>query len=53
MKRKNDSKFVRDLAEIMWGNDILRQRCVKKSRLREDDDRKELTPKKIKKIEGE
>lgn len=57
MQRKNDSTFVRELADIMWGESTLQKRCVKKRCLKRSadgtqDDRKELTPTKVQKIEG-
>ncbi|XP_043461950.1 uncharacterized protein LOC122498330 [Leptopilina heterotoma] len=55
MKRKDDSKFIRDLSLIFWGNEKLKYKCLDKARLRGtahgSNERQELTPEKFKLLE--
>ncbi|XP_043478521.1 uncharacterized protein LOC122508920 [Leptopilina heterotoma] len=50
MLRQNDSKFVRDVASILWGTNVLKKRCLKLTKAMEerDKDMKCLTPQKYK-----
>ena len=55
MKRKNDSKFVRDLSQIFWGTETLKYKCQDKSKIKNTNGnsiREELTPKKVGLIQG-
>lgn len=44
---KNDSKFTRDMAEIMWGREVLRNRCLKMPN-ENVNNLQRLTPRKVK-----
>ena len=50
MLKKNDSKFVRDTAEVIWGRTTLKKRYLRKTKDNENETEeyssKELTPKK-------
>ena len=53
IRRKNDSKFVKDLAEVFWGRATLKKRCLNESRVNkgnttQDSFRRELAPSKYK-----
>lgn len=49
---KNDSRFIRELAQILWGTDVLKQRCLDPQRANKykkpnEEPRLPLTPKKL------
>ena len=58
IRKKNDAKFVKDLAVQIWGTPVLQSKCLNLSRAnknaqdKEDEIRKILTPRKYQLIKG-
>ena len=59
MLAKNDSKFVRDLAEVIWDREVLKNKFLQVKRVNQDPEncspnslRTELTPKKYELLKG-
>ena len=53
MLMKSDSRFIRDMADVMWDKTVLRQRCLKKTQGSPlSDDVKPLTPHKYNLVKG-